>query len=50
MYECHLVIIDEVGYQKLEQQDVLLMYEFVNKLYNKTSIVITTNLDFAKWG
>ena len=26
------------------------MYEFVNKLYNKTSIVITTNLDFAKWG
>ena len=48
--ECHLVIIDEVGYQKLDKQDVLLMYEFVNKLYNRTSIVITTNLDFAKWG
>lgn len=45
-----MVIIDEVGYQKLEKQDVLLMYEFINKLYNRTSIVITTNLDFAKWG
>ncbi len=50
LYECHLVIIDEVGYQKLEKQDVLLMYELVNKLYNRTSMVITTNLDFAKWG
>ncbi len=36
LYECHLVIIDEVGYQRLEKQDVLLMYELVNKLYNKT--------------
>ena len=50
LYECHLVIIDEVGYQRLEKQDVLLMYELVNKLYNKTSIIFTTNLNFAKWG
>ncbi len=26
------------------------MYELVNKLYNRTSIVITTILDFGKWG
>ncbi len=45
-----LLIIDEVGYLPIDVEAANLLFQLINKRYEKSSTIITTNKSFSKWG
>jgi len=44
-----LVILDELGYLPFSQAGGALLFHLLSKLYEHTSVMITTHLTFAEW-
>lgn len=50
LYNANLVILDEVGFQPISRQEANLLFGLINRLYQQTSMVLTSNKGFEEWG
>lgn len=45
-----LLILDEWGYVPVDKEDSLLLFRVISDSYESKSLILTTNLEFSKWG
>ncbi len=45
-----LIIVDEVGYIPFDQDAANLFFQLVSSRYEHASLILTSNLPFARWG
>ena len=45
----HVLVIDEIGYTPIDRKEANLFFNLVSELYERTSIIITSNKSFDEW-
>jgi DNA replication protein DnaC len=46
---CDLIVVDELGYVPLKRNEAEHLFGFFSQCYERTSLIVTTNLPFAAW-
>jgi DNA replication protein DnaC len=44
-----VVVLDELGYVPFDKQGADLLFGFITRVYERRSLIVTTNLAFASW-
>ena len=44
-----VLIIDEMGFLPIDKEGANILFQLINKRYEKKSVIITTNIPFNKW-
>ena len=47
---CDLLILDEFGYVPIDIEGARLLFQVMSDCYERRSMVVTTNIEFSKWG
>ena len=45
-----LLVIDEFGYLPIDTEGARLLFQVIADAYEKRSLILTTNLEFSRWG
>ena len=48
--KAELLIIDEWGYVPVSREGAQLLFRVISDCYEQRSLILTTNLEFSKWG
>lgn len=48
--KAELLIIDEWGYVPVSREGAQLLFRIISDCYEQRSLILTTNLEFSKWG
>lgn len=45
-----LFVLDEVGYVPFDKKGSQLLFQVISRSYEQQSVIVTTNLEFGRWG
>ena len=48
--KAEVLILDEFGYVLLDIEGSRLLFQVMSDCYEKRSLIVTTNIEFSKWG
>ena len=48
--KAEVLILDEFGYVPLDIEGARLLFQVMSDCYEKRSVIVTTNIEFSKWG